>query len=94
MSKRLKAVYENGVFRPLEPVSLAEHQHVTITIDSNGAPATDDVENGSDATPMPTNGAELVAYWDAKELIGSRPDITDSVTHARALRRQAETRHP
>ena len=41
---------------------------------------------------MPTNEAELVAYWEKKGLIGTRPDITDSVAHARALRRQAETR--
>ena len=28
----LKAVYENGVLRPLEPVPLREHQEVTLTI--------------------------------------------------------------
>jgi len=28
----LEAVYENGVFRPLEPPKLLEHQRVTITI--------------------------------------------------------------
>jgi predicted DNA-binding antitoxin AbrB/MazE fold protein len=32
MSTRLEAVYENGVFRPLQPVRLAEHQRVTVTI--------------------------------------------------------------
>ncbi len=38
MSKSLKAIYENGVFRPLESVDLAEHQEVTITIpDARGA---------------------------------------------------------
>ena len=29
MSKRLEAVYENGVLRLLEPVDLQEHQRVT-----------------------------------------------------------------
>jgi predicted DNA-binding antitoxin AbrB/MazE fold protein len=33
MSIQMEAVYENGVFRPLQPVSLAEHQRVTFTID-------------------------------------------------------------
>jgi predicted DNA-binding antitoxin AbrB/MazE fold protein len=33
MSTRLEAVYENGVFRPLQPVHLSEHQRVTVTID-------------------------------------------------------------
>jgi hypothetical protein len=40
----------------------------------------------------PTNGAELVAYWEAKGLIGTRPDITDPAGHARELRQRAETR--
>ena len=41
MSKRLAVIYENGVFRPLEPVSLPEHQRATVTIpDTNGKPET------------------------------------------------------
>jgi predicted DNA-binding antitoxin AbrB/MazE fold protein len=30
MSKRLEAVYENGVLHPLEPLDLPEHQPVTV----------------------------------------------------------------
>jgi hypothetical protein len=37
-------------------------------------------------------GADLVAYWQAEGLIGSRPDITDSSTEARRLREQAQHR--
>ena len=40
----------------------------------------------------PKTGAELLAYWRREEVIGSRPEITDSQEHARALRRQAEER--
>jgi predicted DNA-binding antitoxin AbrB/MazE fold protein len=29
MSKRLEVIYENGVFRPLEPVDVSEHQRMT-----------------------------------------------------------------
>jgi predicted DNA-binding antitoxin AbrB/MazE fold protein len=32
MNKRVEAIYENGVFRPLEPVDLPEHQRVQVTI--------------------------------------------------------------
>jgi predicted DNA-binding antitoxin AbrB/MazE fold protein len=32
MVKTLSAVYENGMLRPLEPLSLKEQQHVTVTI--------------------------------------------------------------
>ncbi len=44
MSKSLKAVYENGIFRPLEPVELAEHQEVTVTVpDARGAAANHEI---------------------------------------------------
>jgi len=33
MSTQLEAVYENGVFRPLQPVHLPDKKHVTVTID-------------------------------------------------------------
>jgi predicted DNA-binding antitoxin AbrB/MazE fold protein len=32
MSKTIEAVYENGVFRPLEPVTLPEGEHVQVTL--------------------------------------------------------------
>jgi len=34
MSQYLKAVYEQGVFRPLEPVRLEEHQQVTLVLET------------------------------------------------------------
>ncbi len=37
MTLQMEAVYENGVFRPLQSVPLAEHQRVTVTIDADGA---------------------------------------------------------
>jgi predicted DNA-binding antitoxin AbrB/MazE fold protein len=39
MSIQMEAVYEKGVFRPLQPVPLAEHQRVTVTIDAADAGA-------------------------------------------------------
>lgn len=32
MTKRLEAIYENGVLRPLEPLHLPEHQRVRVTL--------------------------------------------------------------
>lgn len=32
MTKRLDVIYENGVFRPLEPVAVREHQRGTVTL--------------------------------------------------------------
>jgi hypothetical protein len=47
---------------------------------------------GRSATGALRTGAELVAYWQAEGLVGSRPEIADSQAHARALREQAERR--
>ncbi len=33
MSIQVRAVYENGVFRPLEPVRWSENQEVTVTLE-------------------------------------------------------------
>ncbi|MBI4655044.1 MAG: antitoxin family protein [Nitrospirae bacterium] len=32
MPKTINAIYENGVFKPLEPLSLKEHEKVTLDI--------------------------------------------------------------
>jgi hypothetical protein len=47
---------------------------------------------GRGVAPRPSNGVELVAYWQSAGLVGSRTDIVDAPDHARALRRQAEAR--
>ena len=36
MSVQVRAIYEYGVFRPLQAVDLPERQEVTVTIDANG----------------------------------------------------------
>jgi predicted DNA-binding antitoxin AbrB/MazE fold protein len=41
MSTQIRAIYEHGVFRPLESVDLPERQEVTVTIDGNGANSTE-----------------------------------------------------
>lgn len=38
------------------------------------------------------NGADLVAHWQAEGVVGRRPDIADSQSHARGLRERAERR--
>ena len=43
MTKRVEAIYENGVLRPLEPVNLLEHQRVTVTLN---APEEDWLDTG------------------------------------------------
>lgn len=40
----------------------------------------------------PETGAELVEYWQSEGLIGTRPDITNSQSHARQIRNRSERR--
>ena len=47
---------------------------------------------GQSTQERPRNGAELVEYWEREGLIGTRPEISDSAAHARAIRAQAEKR--
>jgi hypothetical protein len=42
--------------------------------------------------PRPSNGAELVAYWERHGLLGTRTDIPDSLEHPRQLRHKVEER--
>ena len=44
MSIQMEAVYENGVFRPLRPVPLTEHQRVTVTIEVEHAASSPTVD--------------------------------------------------
>lgn len=41
---------------------------------------------------QPRDGAELLAYWQAAALVGTRPDIVDAPAHARTLRRECDHR--
>lgn len=54
MSRPLRAIFENGVFRPLEPVTLDEHQHVLLDV----TPASSDTAS---TPPAPAPSALVLA---------------------------------
>ena len=56
MSQHLKAVYEHGVFRPLEPVRLEEHQEVTLVLETT----TDAASGAAEEKPIWEVAADLV----------------------------------
>lgn len=60
MSRQLEAVYEHGVLRPLEPLSLAEHQRVRLTLDEKPARL-------SWESSEPVNERREELQWLAKE---------------------------
>lgn len=47
---------------------------------------------GDEAVEEQWSGADLVADWEQEGVIGSRPNIKDSLEHARAIRQKAERR--
>ncbi len=63
MTKQLRAVYEQGVFRPLEPVALKEHQHVTLSV-------TDEIE-------LPAEGAPAQSCFELARSLGLIGAATD-----------------
>ncbi|HVS39087.1 MAG TPA: DUF433 domain-containing protein [Gemmataceae bacterium] len=54
MTIQIEAVYENGVLRPLQPVPLADHQRVAVTLDAEAA-----------AEPFPLEADRLPLRVDA-----------------------------
>jgi len=38
MSMQVDAVYENGILKPLQPLDLAEHEHVVVTVTQAAEP--------------------------------------------------------
>jgi hypothetical protein len=47
---------------------------------------------GREPRSLPRTGADLIDYWRNEGLIGTRPEIMDSPSHARALRQSAQSR--
>jgi predicted DNA-binding antitoxin AbrB/MazE fold protein len=60
MAIHLEAVYEQGVLRPLEPLALAEHQRVHVTVEDRNPPL-----SSEPAQPLDHSRAEL--EWLANE---------------------------
>ena len=65
MARQLEAVYEQGVFRPLEPLTLPEHQHVRLTLEEQ--PAEEKPANGGPAQETPTK-----LSWRSTEPVNAR----------------------
>ncbi len=61
VSTSLEAVYENGVFRPLQPIELPEHVHVTVTFDEDATGATGAIDRAHFTLPA----QDWDAFWAA-----------------------------
>lgn len=65
----LKGVYEHGVFRPLEPVRLQEHQEVTLVLET-----TQDVGAAAEEKPIREIAEDLVRNIPEEALDSVRKD--------------------
>lgn len=75
MSQHLKAIYEHGVFRPLEPVRLEEHQEVTLVLET----AEDIAPQAAEQKPIWEVAADLVR--DIPEDVLSTVPIDGAAQH-------------
>jgi len=56
MTRHLKAIYEGGVFRPLEPVEIAVHQEVSLLVET----PEEEPSDASAETPIWEYAAQLM----------------------------------
>lgn len=63
MTQFIEAVFENGVFRPLQPVDFPEHQRVILQV-----PELEDASHGSESTTASGDTSQEDGYHDEAEL--------------------------
>lgn len=61
MSQTVEAIYENGAFRPVEPVSIPEHKRVKLTIEESNT-ARDDADREAARAAMIAGFDKLVLH--------------------------------
>jgi hypothetical protein len=88
---RLHMSLAEYVLRVLEDARLAAAQDATVDSDDDLFAVLTEARAKLADHPLRT-GAEILAYWRREGLLGTRPDITDPLEYARALRRRAERR--
>ena len=64
--QRVRAIYENGALRPLEPLDLTEGQIVSLTIYVGGVPGEDeeDDEDENDYFPLAADDGDPNITWE------------------------------
>ncbi len=73
MDRRFRVVYENGVFRPLEPVDLAEHQLGTVTIPDTAGEQLDGWLDTAYMANCAEDGQEVPGLEDVRQALAEIP---------------------
>ena len=95
MVRHLEAVFEDGVLRPVEPLSLPQHQHVMVTID-DAPPVPASGERVGELTWLKTHGQGYIGQWVALEgnrLVAHGADARSVRDEARRLGVQVPLMH-
>jgi predicted DNA-binding antitoxin AbrB/MazE fold protein len=79
MMRTVPAVYENGAFRPLEPVSCQEHERVLLTVE-DAASAAENLFDGEFLTYCDTQADDTVSLEAVRQALAKIPgSLTDEV---------------
>ena len=87
MARQLEAVYEHGVLRPLQPLSLEERQHVLVTV-SDLPDRPDSLTRFEEQEWIRTHGSQYPGQWVA--LQGGK--LVSHGPRARAVRDEARAK--
>lgn len=87
MTKPFQAIFESGVLKPLEPLSLGEHEVVTLTIaqspanhaPANGEPLRDDWRDHDAIATAEREGAGAISIQELREMLKSIPGSLSDV---------------
>lgn len=85
MSKQIQAVFESGVLKPLQPLALAEHEVVTLTITHereegrSQRPFTDDIIDHDAVATAEHEGAGAISIEELREMLKSIPGSLSDV---------------
>ena len=86
MTKKLQAVYENGVLRPLEPLPYKEHQQLSVTV-SDAATAADDLVDAEFLRDCEAEADDSVSIESVRAALAKIPGSL-----AEEIRRQRDDR--
>ena len=76
MSQHIDAIYDHGVLRPLEPLSLPDQTRVKLTVEAESSPESADEAGASDeltSGSFEEMAAEVFRSYDAEESHGAKP---------------------
>ena len=87
MKHRLQVVFENGMFRPLEPVPFVDQQHLTVTVSDDEIRGTADPVRSAEQHWLREQGNHYTGEWvalDGGRLLSHGLDAKSVYTEARS----------